>query len=91
MHTFSLVAGGPGTLNDFTVEQKPEELSSERRALHFRLVGSEPGVDPFQPRKSAQRILAGLLPRAYRRPVKPAEVDRFLALYDRAAERGDPY
>lgn len=85
-----MVAGGPATINDFTVEQKPEELSSEGRALDFRLLGSEPGREPLQPRKPAQRILAGFLPRAYRRPVKPAEVERFVVLYDRAAERGDP-
>ena len=90
-HALAVAAGAPATLNDLTVEQKPEEASAERRALHFRLVGSEPGMEPLQPRKAAQRILAGFLPRAYRRPVKPTEGDRFLALYDRAAERGDPY
>jgi hypothetical protein len=91
VHTLSVVAGGAGAIHDLAVEEKPEEISSERRALHFRLVGSEPGMEPLQPRKAAERILAGFLPRAYRRPVKPGEGDRFLALYDRAAERGDPY
>jgi len=28
---------------------------------------------------------------AFRRPAKAEEIDRFLKLYDRAAERGDPY
>jgi hypothetical protein len=79
------------TINDFTVEQRADELTSERRALHFRLLDSEPGIEPFQARKAAQRILANFLPKAYRRPIKPAETDRFMALYDRAAERGDPW
>jgi hypothetical protein len=91
VHAITVATGGPATLNDLTVEQKPEEPSAERRALHFRLLGTEPGMEPLQARKAAQRILNGFLPRAYRRPVKPAEGDRFLTLYDRAAERGDPY
>lgn len=90
-HTLSVVPGTAVSIDNLSVEQKPEELTSERRALHFRLLGSEPGVEPIQARKAAQRILATFLPRAYRRPVKPGEADRFLALYDRAAERGDPY
>jgi len=90
-HTLSVVPGTPVTINDFTVEQRADELTSERRALHFRLLESEPGIEPFQARKAAQRILANFLPKAYRRPIKPAETDRFMALYDRAAERGDPW
>ena len=41
--------------------------------------------------KQRGRSWRSLLPKAFRRPVEPAEIDRFLALYDRAAERGDPY
>src|SRR5437762_12921152 len=51
----------------------------------------EQGEAPLEPRRGAQRILAAFLRKAYRRPVEPAEVDRFLTLYDRAAERGDPH
>ncbi len=90
VHVLSF-APGAAKVTDLSVEQRPEELTSERRALHFRLLGSEPGVEPFLPRKAVQRILLNFLPRAYRRPVKPAEADRFLVLYDRAAERGDPW
>src|SRR5207247_3675431 len=56
-----------------------------------RLLGMEPGERPLEPRKAARQILATLAPKAFRRPVEPAEIDRFLAMYDRAAERGDPY
>ena len=35
--------------------------------------------------------LATFLPTAFRRPLEPEEVDRYMTLYDRAAERGDPY
>ncbi|MGH9661271.1 MAG: DUF1592 domain-containing protein, partial [Bryobacteraceae bacterium] len=58
---------------------------------HYRLFGIEPGEAPLEARTAARRVLETFLPKAYRRPVEPAEVDRFLALYDRAAERGDPY
>jgi cytochrome c553 len=75
----------------WTIEERRPDPSPEKRSVHYRLFGSEPGEDPLQPRKAAQQVIASFLPRAFRRPVTPAEVDRFLALYDRAAERGDPY
>jgi len=93
-HTIGVapVAAGEGirflTLN---VTQRPEPPSPEKRASHYRLFGLEPGDVPAQPRKTAQEMLEGFLPRAFRRPVTRAEVDRFLTIYDRAAERGDPF
>jgi hypothetical protein len=36
-------------------------------------------------------LLSSFVSGAYRRPAKSEEIDRFLKLYDRAAERGDPY
>lgn len=74
-----------------TVEQKVPEPQPEKRALHYRLFGVEPGQAPLDRRKSVRDLLARLLPKAYRHPVDAAEVDRFLAIYDRAAKRGDPY
>jgi hypothetical protein len=78
-------------LSSLTVQQKPENAAADKRAAHYRLFGMEPGERPLQPRKGAQRILEALLPKAFRRPVQPDEIDRFLTMYDRAAERGDPY
>jgi mono/diheme cytochrome c family protein len=74
-----------------TVTQRDEPSSPERRSLHYRLFGIEPGEQPLNPRRAARQILEHFLPKAFRRPVDPGEVDRFLALYDRAAERGDPF
>jgi hypothetical protein len=92
LHTVSVVAGeSPILLYSLTVEQKLDQPSSEKRAMHYRLFGMEPGDAPLQPRMAMQRLLAGFMRKAYRRPVEPAEVDRFMAMYDRAAERGDPY
>ena len=91
-HTLSLASDGPlPVLSRFTIQQKQEAPSPEKRASHYRLFGMEPGERPLQPRKAARQILETLLPKAFRRPVAAEEVDRFLALYDRAAERGDPY
>jgi cytochrome c553 len=74
-----------------TVTQKVDPPSPEMRALHYRLFGIEPGERPGEPRRAARILLEEFVAKAFRRPVEPAEVDRFLALYDRSAERGDPY
>jgi hypothetical protein len=65
--------------------------SPEKLALHYRLLGSEPGKEPLRARETAQRILTAFVRKAYRRSIQPGEVNRFMALYDRAAGRGDPY
>ncbi len=92
VHTITVAAGtAPAIFYELTVEQRQEPPSPEKRALHYRLFGTEPGESPMDARKAARQLLAAFLPRAYRHPVEAAEVDRFLALYDRAAERGDPY
>ena len=65
--------------------------SPEKLALHYRLLGVEPGEQLLQPRKSAERILRTFLRKAYRRPVRPGDLPPLLALYDRAAQRGDPF
>jgi cytochrome c553 len=92
-HNLSLVAPAEASvaIASLTVEQNAEEVSAEKRALHYRLLGTEPGDEPLQPRKAAQQVLTAFLPKAFRRPVQAGDVERFLALYDRAAERGDPY
>src|SRR5690606_458338 len=70
-------------------DRKPP--TPDQAALHYRLLGIEPGQTPLNPRRAAERLLNKLLPQAYRQPVEPAEVDRILALYDRSAKRGDPF
>lgn len=65
---------------------KPEEVERHRRLLQ-----SDPGAKPDDPRGAARGLLEVFARQAYRRPVAAVEIDRLLALYDRAAERGDPY
>jgi len=92
-HTLSLepAAAAEGLkLVSLTVSQRSEAPSPEKRASHYRLFGLEPYEQPGQARKAAQRMLESFLPKAFRRPLQAGEVDRFLAMYDRAAGRGDP-
>jgi cytochrome c553 len=92
VHKVSIVAGKePVLFYSFTVEQRAADSSPDKKALHHRLFGLEPGEAPIDPRAAARRLLATFVPKAYRRPVEPAEIDRFLALCDRGVERGDPY
>lgn len=79
------------SLATLTVEQKPETPSPERLAMHYRLLGTEPGEEPLHGRKAAGHILRTFLRKAYRRPVQQPDIDRLLVLYDRAEKRGDPF
>ncbi len=92
VHTITVTAGkAPVMFYSLTVEQRQDAAPPEKRALHYRLFGTEAGEAPLDARNAARQLLAGFLRNAYRRPVEAAEVDRYLAMYDRAAERGDPY
>jgi hypothetical protein len=42
-------------------------------------------------RQAARTILAGFLPRAFRRPVEPATIERYLEFFDRAEQTGDSF
>lgn len=52
---------------------------------HRRLMAHQPGLPP---REAAREIIVRLATRAFRRPVRPAEVDRSLAFYDAAEKKG---
>jgi hypothetical protein len=62
----------------------------KRLAAREALVSAEPGFRR-NPREAATVVLTDFLPRAWRRPVTPEEIDRMLALFDKAYERGDGY
>jgi hypothetical protein len=96
LHQLSIAAASgpdasPVPVISLAVDQKPVPVSPEKLALHYRLLGTEPGFEPVQPRRAAEQILRGFLRKAYRRPVETADVTPLLTLYDRAAERGDPF
>lgn len=93
-HTVALrlAQGSPSVrLVTLDVEQQAAEVSDAKRAAHYRLFGREPGTTIISPRREASLVLERFLRRAYRRPVERAEVEPFLALFDRSAQRGDPF
>jgi hypothetical protein len=83
--------GSPVSIVSLTVQQRPQTPSPEKLALHYRLLGVEPGGEVLQPRKAAETILRTFLRKAFRRPVDSSDVTPLLTLYDRAAQRGDPF
>ena len=78
-------------ITTLALQQKPTTPAPDALARHYRLLGAEPGADILQPRKAAEQVLRTFLRKAFRRPVDPTDVAPFLTLYDRAAQRGDPY
>jgi hypothetical protein len=92
VHTVT-VANGSEEMDFYslTVDQQTRPPTPDQAALHYRLLGVEAGQTPVDPRGAVRRMLGRLLPKAFRRPVNAAEVERFLALYDRASHRGDPF
>ena len=58
-------------------------------AARDKLLGPAP-ITAEGERAAARQSLATLLRRAYRRPVEPSEIERYLTLYDRAAAQGQP-
>jgi Protein of unknown function (DUF1587)./Protein of unknown function (DUF1592)./Protein of unknown function (DUF1595)./Protein of unknown function (DUF1588)./Protein of unknown function (DUF1585). len=92
LRNLSIVAeGSPVSILSLSVQQKAVEASPEKMALHYRFLGLEPGTQPLQPKKAAEQILRTFLRKAYRRPIDAAEIAPLMTLYNRAAERGDPF
>lgn len=91
-HQLTLKAvNGPLEIFYLAIDQRLPEATPDRKALHHRLLGLEPGETPIDPRAAATRLLAAILPKAFRRPVSKAEVDKYLGMYARVAERSEPY
>jgi len=55
---------------------------------HTRLMAHKPGISG---REAAREIVTRFASRAFRRPVKPEEVERCLALYDAAEKKGQRF
>ncbi|MDX2033307.1 MAG: DUF1592 domain-containing protein [Blastocatellia bacterium] len=59
--------------------------------LPLKKSGKGMEVVSANPRADAERLLRGFLPRAYRRPVEEADVQRFLKLADAAFKTGESF
>jgi hypothetical protein len=61
------------------------------KAVRSRLLVAVPTDDKTSPSEAAKQVLDAFLPRAFRRPATAKEVDRYLAIFERAHKRGDSY
>lgn len=93
LHAISFGCGKDGEAEVFRVEVEEQKRPANfgRASVHHRLLGVAPGAVPDEPRVAAERVLRGFMARAFRRPLRSGEVERFVRLYDRAEERGDPF
>ena len=64
--------------------------SHQTRDAHDRLVFAKPGSGKAA-HDAAREVIAAFAYRAFRRPVESSEVEKFLALFDRAQGRGETY
>ncbi len=81
----------PLTIHRLEITENRNEPSERKLENHRKLLGRSPAESPKNPRDDARKILQKFTRRAFRRPVADVEVEQYLSLYDRAAERGDPY
>lgn len=64
VHTVTVRAGKePLVFYSLTVEQRAQDPAPEKRVLHYRLFGMEPGQAPVNPRAAARMALARFLRR----------------------------
>lgn len=68
----------------------PASLPPDRKAARDRLLCATPS-DTLPARDAARAVLHPFTRLAFRRPVTDEETGKFLALYDRAASRGDAH
>ena len=63
---------------------------AQLEAVRRKLLSAVPGPKTA-PREAARQVLNSFLPRAFRRPATAQEAERYLSLFDKAAQRGDSY
>lgn len=101
VHRLSLRApdeSAPIQIQRLQLESQRDNVSDERRAAHERLLdldantpGDQRHPQPRARRRHAERVVGRFARRAFRRPVHQDEMNRLMALYDRAAPRGDGF
>jgi len=73
----SIVADGP-----YNPPPPPGSAAQNKLLVH---------ADGLEPREAAREIITRFATRAFRRPVKPAEVEQVLRIYDLAEKEGDKH
>ncbi|HLJ96631.1 MAG TPA: DUF1592 domain-containing protein [Gemmataceae bacterium] len=83
------------TLFPATVAQHDNALADKSQAAQLetvrrKLLKAVPGPG-IASHAAARQVLASFLPLAFRRPATAQEMERYLGIFDKAAERGDSY
>lgn len=97
MHTLS-VRGSEGTavIAAVKVSERQPKLTDAKRKAHQKIFGTQ-NAEAYAAktvevrRADAKGILESFIHRAFRRPLKDGELDKFMGLYLRASERGDAF
>jgi hypothetical protein len=67
-------------------DKEQAQLEEVRRKLLVAVPGPK-----SSPREAARKVIESILPRAFRRPAADPEIDRYLALFDKASARGTSF
>ncbi len=68
----------------------PAPINAQAKVSHKAIFTAAPAAT-VPARKAAENVIANFARRAFRRPVTPTELKNLMSLYDRAAQRGDPF
>jgi len=92
-HAIELRCSGPAPvqLNSLKIEGRSRNLNDEQKKFYRQLTGVSGDETPDQPRELARKQLTRFVSRAFRRPATEAEINTYLQLFDRSAERDEPY
>lgn len=97
MHTLS-VRGSEGTaaIALVKVSEKQPKQTDAKRLAHQKIFGTQNAAayaakTPEARRTDAQKVLESFIHRAFRRPLREGEIEKFMSLYLRASERGDAF
>lgn len=77
-------------IQSLTLTEQRKPANQEKKQLHQRIFQVD-GKDLPQNRESAVKVIRQMARKAYRRSLTTGELDQLMQLYDRAAERNDPY
>ena len=81
----------PLTIHRIEIAENRQDPKRSQQENHRRIFGRSFNEEPKAPREDARKILRNFTRQAFRRPVTDDEIEPYLSLYDRAAEREDPY
>lgn len=97
LHTLSVRSSeGTAAIASVKVSEKQPKLTDSKRKAHQKIFGTQNAAayaakTPEARRVDAQKVIEEFIRRAFRRPLREGELDKFMSLYVRASERGDAF